>query len=73
MYCHVVKSTNQTMLITGVPQGSIICPPLFNIFINAIVKAIYCLYFYADATTIYFYSRRFWLLQILNLQTYNQC
>ena len=52
------KVSTMKPILTGVPQGSIMGPLLFNIFINDIIKASqkFALLLYADDTKAEFYA-----------------
>ena len=62
-YCSSFKSIN-----SGVPQGSVLSPALFLLFINDLLNQTYCpIHSYADDTTLHFstsFHRRPTLLEV---------
>ena len=47
------KSSQKYPVNAGIPQGSILCPILFLLYINDLRDAICCIAIYADDTALY--------------------
>ena len=77
MFCaHVEKSFSDKALIScGVPQGSILGPLLFLVYVNDMVQAVNCdLLFYADDTGLTFQHKDISIIeQQLNISFSNIC